>query len=153
MNIDKIKELLMTIDATSLEYVKLKIEDLNLEVSKHVNHIDIKNTNEYNKDLKIDTEDKRVERSIINESSCDLELYPPVISPLMGTFYASPSPDAEEFVKVGDIVEEGDTLCIIEAMKLMNEITSDIKGEIVEVLVKNEELIEYNQPIFKIRPL
>ncbi|EQG03419.1 biotin carboxyl carrier protein of acetyl-CoA carboxylase [Clostridioides difficile 6041] len=71
----------------------------------------------------------------------------------MGTFYDSPSPDADSFVKVGDVVEEGDTLCILEAMKLMNEITSEIKGEIIEVLVSNEELVEYNQPLFKIKPL
>ena len=57
------------------------------------------------------------------------------------------------FVNTGDIVNEGDTLCIVEAMKLMNEITSDVYGEIVEILVRNEELVEYNQPLFKIRAL
>ena len=71
----------------------------------------------------------------------------------MGTFYASPNPDADNFVKVGDIVNKGETLCILEAMKLMKEITSEIKGEIIEVLTKNEELVEYNQPLFKIKPI
>ncbi len=71
----------------------------------------------------------------------------------MGTFYTSPGPEKDVFVNTGDIVNEGDTLCIVEAMKLMNEITSDVYGEIVEILVRNEELVEYNQPLFKIRAL
>jgi len=71
----------------------------------------------------------------------------------MGTFYGSPNPDLESFVNVGDIVEEGQTLCILEAMKLMNEINSEVNGEIIEILVKNEELVEYNQPLFKIKPM
>ena len=76
-----------------------------------------------------------------------------VKAPLVGTFYPSPSPNEKSFVNIGDIVKEGDKLCILEAMKLMNEINSEIEGEIVEILVENEELVEYNQPLFKIRPL
>ena len=71
-------------------------------------------------------------------------------SPLVGVFYAAPSPDSKPFVAVGDTVQRGDTLCIIEAMKLMNEITSDIDGEIVEICVGNGQVVEYDQPLFRI---
>ncbi len=74
-----------------------------------------------------------------------------VKSPIVGTMYSSPNPESQNFVKVGSQVKKGDTLCILEAMKLMNEIESEIDGEIVEVLVANEEMVEYGQPLFKIR--
>lgn len=70
-----------------------------------------------------------------------------VRSPFVGTFYASPSPGAEAFVKVGQKVKKGDVLCIVEAMKLMNEIEADADGLVVEVLVQNGQPVEYNQPI------
>ena len=73
-----------------------------------------------------------------------------VRSPAVGVYYAAPSPDSKPFVAVGDTVQRGDTLCIIEAMKLMNEITSDIDGEIVEICVGNGQVVEYDQPLFRI---
>jgi acetyl-CoA carboxylase biotin carboxyl carrier protein len=75
-----------------------------------------------------------------------------VKSPIVGTFYGSPSPGAEPFVKVGAFVETGQTLCIVEAMKLMNEIESDATGEIVRIFVENGQPVEYGQPLFGIRP-
>lgn len=74
-----------------------------------------------------------------------------VLSPTVGVFYSAPSPDARPFVEVGDQVKKGDTLCIIEAMKLMNEIESEFDGVVEAVLVKNEEVVEYGQPLFRIR--
>ncbi|MBN1493289.1 MAG: acetyl-CoA carboxylase biotin carboxyl carrier protein [Candidatus Omnitrophica bacterium] len=74
-----------------------------------------------------------------------------VKSPMVGTFYKAASPDAEPFVQVGQAVQEGDTLCIIEAMKLMNEIKAEVKGKIVEVLVDNGQAVEFDQPLFKIK--
>ena len=73
-----------------------------------------------------------------------------VESPLVGTFYAAPAEDAESFVKVGDRVENGQTLGIVEAMKLMNEIESDYSGIVAEILVNNQEGVEYGQPLFRI---
>jgi len=75
-----------------------------------------------------------------------------VKSPIVGTFYASPSPGAEPFVKVGGYVEDGQTLCIVEAMKLMNEIESDSSGEVLRIFVENGQPVEYGQPLFGIRP-
>ena len=73
-----------------------------------------------------------------------------VESPLVGTFYAAPAEDAQAFVKVGDKVEKGQTLGIVEAMKLMNEIESDYSGTVAEILVHNQEGVEYGQPLFRI---
>jgi acetyl-CoA carboxylase biotin carboxyl carrier protein len=75
-----------------------------------------------------------------------------VRSPIVGTFYESPSPGSPPFVKVGDMVESGQVLCIVEAMKLMNEIEADAAGEIVKKLVSNGQPIEYGQELFTIRP-
>ena len=75
-----------------------------------------------------------------------------VKSPIVGTFYEAPAPGAPPFVKIGDTVEAGQVLCIIEAMKLMNEIESDVAGEIVKKLVTNSQAVEYGQPLFAIRP-
>ncbi len=75
-----------------------------------------------------------------------------VKSPIVGTFYESPSPGSPSFVKVGDIVEVGQVLCIVEAMKLMNEIEADVAGEIVERIAKSGSPVEYGQPLFAIKP-
>lgn len=73
-------------------------------------------------------------------------------SPFVGTFYASPAPGKPVYVKVGDKVKAGQTLCVLEAMKIMNEIDADKSGEIVEICVENESLVEFGQPLFKIKP-
>jgi len=75
-----------------------------------------------------------------------------VKSPIVGTFYRSPSPESPAFVEIGTKVRAGDTLCIIEAMKLMNEIESDISGTIVKILIENSKPVEFNQPLFLIKP-
>jgi acetyl-CoA carboxylase biotin carboxyl carrier protein len=75
-----------------------------------------------------------------------------VKSPIVGSFYESAAPGAPVFVKVGDIVEVGQVLCIVEAMKLMNEIESDVAGEIVRIIAKNGQPVEYGQPLFAVRP-
>ena len=76
-----------------------------------------------------------------------------ITSPIVGTFYSAPSPDAPAFVKVGDVVKNGQTVCIMEAMKLMNEIQSEFDCEIEAVLVSNEQKVEYGQPLFRVKKL
>jgi acetyl-CoA carboxylase biotin carboxyl carrier protein len=71
-------------------------------------------------------------------------------TPMVGTFYRTPAPDSEPFVEEGDIINEGDIICIIEAMKLMNEIKSEISGKVLKVLVENGQAVEFNQPLFLI---
>ena len=75
-----------------------------------------------------------------------------ITSPIVGTFFHAPSPGAEPYVKVGDMVEEGSILCVVEAMKLMNEIPADISGEVVQIYVENSQPVEYGHRLFGLRP-
>lgn len=173
MNFKEIKELLMLIDNTKLEYVKLNTSDIELEVSKKVvGNIELgtkntsvvenkenntekvsatnNNTNEEN-DTANKKEDLNDELSK-KEDTIDFtgENLKEVKAPLIGTFYESPDPDSPAFVSVGDHVEKGDTLCIVEAMKLMNEIKSEFIGKVVEIKAANESMVEYGQTLFVI---
>ena len=85
------------------------------------------------------------------ETPKEEENYKVIKSPMVGTFYESSSPTAEPFVKVGDKIKKGQVVCIVEAMKLMNEIESEFDGEIVEICVKNEDMVEYGTPLFKVK--
>ena len=77
----------------------------------------------------------------------------PIRSPIVGTFYRAPAPDAPPYVEVGDTIKPGQVVCIVEAMKLMNEIESDVAGKVVQILVKNEDPVEYNQELILVEPL
>lgn len=83
----------------------------------------------------------------------DLSNLHKVTSPMVGTFYASPTPDADAYVKVGSAVTKDSIVCIVEAMKLFNEIEAEVNGEVVEVLAKNGQLVEYGQPLFLVKPV
>ncbi len=85
------------------------------------------------------------------EDKAEVEHHKKIVAPMVGTFYAQPAPDKPPFVKVGDKVKKGQTICIIEAMKLMNEIESEHDGEIVKILTENEQMVEYGQPLFLIK--
>lgn len=76
-----------------------------------------------------------------------------VLSPFVGTFYRAPSPDTDPYIKEGQIIKKGDVLCIIEAMKLMNEIESEVSGKVVSILAENGQPVEYGEPLFLIEPV
>lgn len=147
MNIKDIKELILAVDKTSINKVDIETGDIKISISKSNN---VSNSEGLVEEVKLEGTKKesltRTSEKIIDDENIFI-----VKSPIVGTFYTSPSPGAEPFVKVGDNVKEGQTLCIIEAMKIMNEITSEVSGEIVDVLVENEEVVEYGQPLMKIR--
>ena len=90
--------------------------------------------------------------STILQSSEENSDFIEIKSPMIGTFYLTPSPDAEPFVEIGDLVKVGQTVCIVEAMKLFNEIESEYSGKIVKILVENASPIEFDQPLFLIDP-
>ena len=94
--------------------------------------------------------EKKVEEKVEQKNEVSEE-YKIVKSPMVGTFYSKSSPDAKEYVEVGSKVKKGDILCIVEAMKLMNEIESEFDGEIVEICVKDGEMVDYGKPLFKIK--
>lgn len=87
-------------------------------------------------------------QEVVKEDTSNLHK---ITSPMVGTFYASPSPDSKEYVAVGDRIKSDSIVCIVEAMKLFNEIEAEIDGEIVEVLAKNGQLVEYGQPLFLVK--
>ncbi|WP_134701541.1 acetyl-CoA carboxylase biotin carboxyl carrier protein [Ammoniphilus sp. YIM 78166] len=89
---------------------------------------------------------------IRQETSDTTESLHKIVSPMVGTFYAAPAEDAPPYVKSGDVVEKTTVVCIVEAMKLFNEIEADVRGKVVEVLVKNGQLVEQGQPLFLVKP-
>jgi len=93
-----------------------------------------------------------VSEVVESEPSPEMDGLHAVRSPVVGTFYRAPAPGEEAYVEVGDTVSAGQTLCIVEAMKLMNEIVADVSGEVVEVLAENAGGVEYDQPLFYLRP-
>ncbi|MGG2467100.1 acetyl-CoA carboxylase biotin carboxyl carrier protein [Paraclostridium bifermentans] len=157
MKVNEIKELLLTIDKTNLTYVNLKDENFILEVSKGEIPVNTKTAENKKEELKLTEVSSAYDEANKEEASVDLEVSNDNIhvikAPIMGTYYEASGPESSTFVKVGDKVSKGDTLCIIEAMKLMNEINSDVDGEVVDILVSNEDLVEYNQAIFKIKTI
>ena len=92
------------------------------------------------------------EQPVTKDTSINDDNYYTVKSPIIGTFYRKPSPDKDVFVSVGDSINEGQTLCVIEAMKLFNEIESDVSGKIVKILVEDSSPVEFDQPLFLIEP-
>lgn len=99
----------------------------------------------------LDYQKEITEEKTDNKDSKDIDQYKKIVAPMVGTFYAKPAPDKPPYVQVGDKVKKGQIVCIIEAMKLMNEIESDVDGEIVECLVENEQMVEYGQPLFLVK--
>ena len=96
-------------------------------------------------------ETPELKKENISVSTKEEQCYKLVKSPMVGTFYSRPSPKAEPFVKVGDKIKKGDIICIVEAMKLMNEVESEFDGEIVEVCCRDDEMVEYGQTLIKIK--
>lgn len=93
------------------------------------------------------------EENTVVATAVEEESFLSIDSPIVGTYYNAPTPEASAYVKVGDVVKKGDVVCIIEAMKLMNEIESEVDGEVVALMVQNEAPVEYGQKLFKIKPL
>lgn len=137
MNYEDIKKLIEDMGTS-------KIEELEIEFPEGMK---IKMKKDKEKTTEIFKEKEMINNTQIKkEENCKI-----IKSPMVGTFYASNSPKEEPFIKVGDKVKKGQTLCIVEAMKLMNEVESEYDGEIVEICVKNEDMVEYDTPLFKIK--
>lgn len=161
MNIKDIKDLIITMDKTSIEEVEIEKNDLKIKISKgrpekyrleksEAAYL----TDKYMETARVDRvgegrEDGPTMEEDRQDPIDDRTLV--VKSPIVGTFYKAPSPDSPPFVNLGDMVEKGQILCIIEAMKIMNEIECEYEGEIVEILVENEDIVEFGQPLMLIR--
>lgn len=128
-----------------------KIDSLDIEFPDGTKVSMKKNQTEVKEVIK--REETQIQPTTVKEEikSSEEENLKMIKSPMVGTFYSSPSPKEPPFVKVGDKVKKGDVLCVVEAMKLMNEIESEFDGEIVEICVNNEDMVEYGTLLFKIK--
>ncbi len=155
MNIDFIKKLIKLVEESNIGEIQISRFGTKIRISKNGTGVSIQPP------VKIqpatppplpvkENEEKTAKEEIKEEKKENLFV---VKSPIVGTFYRAPAPDADPYVEVGDIVKEGQILCIIEAMKLMNEIESEVSGKIVDILVKNAEPVEYGQELFLIEPI
>lgn len=147
MNYDDIKKLVNDMGDSKIDSLEIEFpEGMKISMKKNENSIEPKNTIQIPQNINIQANESEVNI----QKECE-ENFKEITSPMVGTFYESSSPTAKPFVKVGDKVKKGDVLCIIEAMKLMNEIESEYDGEIVEICVKNEEMVEFGKILFKIK--
>lgn len=141
MEYEQIKKIINDMSESSLNSLNIEFPDgVKINITKDNNVVE--------KVIKT----KQVEEKVAKEVTSDVDNTSNIVkSPMVGTCYLKPSPDAQEFVKVGDVVKKGQVLCIIEAMKLMNEIESEFDGTVLETCVKNEEMVDYGKPLFKIK--
>lgn len=148
MDLEKIEGLVKIIENSSLTEFTLKDGDLKITMSK-LEHPPVVTAGATMMAPPMPAAPVAVAESAKEEE--EEQLF--ITSPIVGTFYSAPAPDAPAFVKVGDQVKNGQTVCILEAMKLMNEIQSDFDCEIEAVLVSNEQKVEYGQPLFRVKKL
>lgn len=147
MDLEKIEGLVKIIENSSLTEFTLKEGDLKITMSK----LDHPPVVAPGMPVAAPVMKAVPETPAAAESEEDEQLF--ITSPIVGTFYSAPAPDAPAFVKVGDQVKNGQTVCILEAMKLMNEIQAEYDCEIEAVLVSNEQKVEYGQPLFRVKKL
>ncbi|MEJ6950085.1 acetyl-CoA carboxylase biotin carboxyl carrier protein [Natronospora cellulosivora (SeqCode)] len=143
MKLEEIKELLNMLSETDVSEIEYESGESKIRIKRGVQGIEYIPAHE-SKTIQVPQKNEVESKETIDTN------HEEIVAPMVGTFYRAPSPDAGPFVEVGDVVNPGDTLCIIEAMKLMNEIEAEKRGKIVEILVDNADAVEYGQPLFKI---
>ncbi|MCX6166080.1 MAG: acetyl-CoA carboxylase biotin carboxyl carrier protein [Ignavibacteriae bacterium] len=158
MDLNYLKKLIKMLDSSNLAEIeieeqgsKIKLSKPKPKISQNIPTVQLPNYFEQNftarNPQEANTESKAEEKKEDTKKSDNIV---EIRSPMVGTFYSAPSPDADPYVKVGSEINAGNTICIIEAMKLMNEIESEVSGKVVEILAKNGQAVEYDQPLFLI---
>ena len=147
MNFEEIKKLVSLMEESKLNELEVELPD-GTKVGMKKNNAKLENTTENVQYLTIPNPNTQIVETKKEEPQ---EEYKTVKSPMVGTFYSKSAPDAKPYVEVGSKVKKGDILCIVEAMKLMNEIESEFDGEIVEVCVKDGEMVDFGKPLFKLK--
>lgn len=155
MKVKEIKEIMSAFAENGLTNLKIENEGFNLELKKEVK-IETSSATMVPTSV-TETQAFNVSQAVtpsptVSEPEEDDSNLIYVNSPIIGTFYKAPNPDADPYVSVGDTVKLGQVLCIIEAMKIMNEIESEVQGKIVKIFVKNAEAVEYGQKLFAVKP-
>lgn len=157
MDLNYLKKLTKILVESGVSEIEIEEEGLKVRIAKHTQNSTmvqpqiIQTTVPQVQAHVAETIEKTVQPSVEKKVE-EQKKYHEIRSPIVGTFYRAPAPDADPYVEVGKIVNKGDVLCIIEAMKLMNEIESDVSGRIVKILVENAQPVEYNQLLFLIEP-
>lgn len=152
MDIRKIKKLIELLEASDVAEIKITEGEETVRISRYVNQMQAMPM-QYAAAPQIITSAPATTVTQPAIASTEPQSAPAITgkairSPMVGTFYSSPSPDADEFVKVGQTIKAGDTVCIIEAMKMFNRIEAEFSGKIKEILVENGQPVEYDQPLF-----
>lgn len=148
-SIDQVIEIMTVFDRLSITKLKMDLDGIELRLEKKSELVQVPNY--INQPLPL-VQSKPLETGVDEPKSEVKSPYKTVKAPLAGTFYLQPSPESPQFVKIGSHVEAGDTLCILEAMKLMNEVQAEISGTIKRIYPDDGELIGYDDPIFDIEP-
>ena len=151
MDLKDILKLIDRLETSSVTHVSVKEEGKKVIIEKQaevVQSVPVPTITQYEVPKQVVT--TNVQKTAVLEAEEEANIAY-ITSPIVGTFYESPSLTAGPFVKIGDSIDKGQVLCIVEAMKLMNEIESDFSGEIVEIMVNNEEMVEFGQKLFKVR--
>jgi acetyl-CoA carboxylase biotin carboxyl carrier protein len=151
MDIRKVKKLIEMLEESNLEEIEIQEGEESVRLVKNKPYSPVPNESIYSGSSQT-VEDVRLgnQEELIQEPSKDEELGDFISSPMVGTFYGSASPGSKPFVSIGDHVSEGDVVCIVEAMKMMNEIKSEFSGKVLSINVENEQPVEYGQTLFKI---
>jgi acetyl-CoA carboxylase biotin carboxyl carrier protein len=155
MDINLIKKLIRLVDTSEITDLEVEEEGLRIKIAKKIRGMQMISQPQL---MSMQQPVHQQQSSRDEEPSKDSpkeekgEKLHEVKSPIVGTFYRAPAPDADPYIQIGDTVSVGSVLCIVEAMKLMNEIESDVSGKVVKVLVENGKPVEYNQPLFLIQP-
>lgn len=159
-NIEELKSLLISIKANNLQYISVKQNNFELIINKEVVSLpSLPNTQmsvpthiKPQISKKISFKQKSAEEPIKKKKIVESEMYFTIVSPMVGTFYRSPAPNEPHFIELNESVNINQTVCLVEAMKLMNEIEAEVSGEIVEILVKDGDIIDCGQALMKIKP-
>ena len=145
MDIRKVKKLIEMLEESQLEEIEIQEGEESVRLVKKQSHSLVSEV----RSLKKSTNSDPLNSEAISEPKTHTE-GEKITSPMVGTFYAAPSPGAKPFVSVGDEINEGDVVCIVEAMKMMNEIKSDFSGKVTAIMVENTEPVEFGQSLFLI---
>jgi len=151
MNIKEIKEMLNLMNENGLVELEIEKDGMRVRLKKLTSQSDSVNAPIVIERQRISEEARP--RETVEPVQKEIDKTVEIKAPMVGTFYRAPAPEAPPYVEVGQVVEPGQVICIIEAMKLMNEIKSEIKGKLVEVIVENAEPVEFGQPLFLVEPL
>ena len=152
MNIKEIKEMINLMNENDLAELEVEKEDMRIRLKKTASGIEgFNGPISFHHGPSAAALPSKVATSEVAEKPAVKTIE--IKSPMVGTFYRAPSPEAPAYAEVGQTIEPGQVICIIEAMKLMNEIKSEIRGKILEILVDNAEPVEFGQPLFLIDPL